>query len=40
MQTLKSNGLHLGTADLLDFGAIMATDAGKRKELIGAMSLM
>ena len=36
---MKSNGLRLGTADLLDFGAIMATDAGKRKELIAQCRL-
>lgn len=31
---LKNAGLKLGTADLLDFGNLLATDAGKRKELI------
>ena len=35
---LKSNGLRLGSADLLDFGGIMATDAGKRKEAVARNS--
>jgi sugar phosphate isomerase/epimerase len=34
VQTLGSHGLKLGSVDLLDFGRLMATDAGKRKELI------
>src|SRR4051794_17290356 len=31
---LKAAGLKLGSADLLDFGNIMANDEGKRKQLI------
>jgi sugar phosphate isomerase/epimerase len=34
MKTLQSAKLKLGTADLLDFGNIMATDTAKRKEVI------
>ena len=34
--TLEESGLRLGSADLLDFGQIMATDSGKRKEVIAA----
>src|SRR4051812_23448825 len=34
VQTLKSNGLRLGSVDLLDFGQLMDSDSGKRKELI------
>jgi sugar phosphate isomerase/epimerase len=32
--TLKAAGLDIGSADLLDFGNLMATDAGKRKDVI------
>lgn len=32
--TLKSEGLSLGSADLIDFGKLMANDPGQRKELI------
>ena len=32
--TLKSAGVKLGSVDLLDFGQIMATDTGKRKDVI------
>jgi sugar phosphate isomerase/epimerase len=35
-QTLKSAGLGLGSVDLLDFGQIMASDGGKRKEVLEA----
>ena len=38
VQALKSAGLRLGSADLLDFGKLMDNDTAKRKELIGAMS--
>ncbi|HEY1683813.1 MAG TPA: sugar phosphate isomerase/epimerase [Tepidisphaeraceae bacterium] len=34
MHTLQSSGLKLGTADLLDFGNIMASDSAKRKDVI------
>ena len=34
LKTLQSAKLKLGTADLLDFGNIMATDTAKRKEII------
>jgi sugar phosphate isomerase/epimerase len=34
IKTLSSAGLKLGSADLIDFGQIMSTDAGKRKDLI------
>jgi len=34
--TLKSAGLAAGSVDLLDFGQIMAGDAGKRKEVLDA----
>lgn len=34
IQTLKSEGLDIGSADLLDFGAISGSDAGKRKDAI------
>jgi len=34
--TLKSAGLTHGAVDLLDFGQIMATDTGKRKEVLDA----
>jgi len=34
MSVIKSAGLQLGSADLLDFGGIMAKDAGKRKEAV------
>jgi sugar phosphate isomerase/epimerase len=33
---LKSAGLSVGSVDLLDFGQIMANDAGKRKEVLDA----
>jgi sugar phosphate isomerase/epimerase len=32
--TLKSAGLKLGSADLIDFGQIMSSDSGKRRDLI------
>jgi sugar phosphate isomerase/epimerase len=35
---LKSTGIRLGSADLLDFGGIMATDTGKRKEAVAKNS--
>ena len=35
---LKSTGLRLGSADLLDFGGIMAKDAGKRKDAVARNS--
>jgi sugar phosphate isomerase/epimerase len=35
-QTLKSAGLSVGSVDLLDFGQIMASDAGKRKDVLDA----
>ena len=38
MSVLKSAGLRLGSADLLDFGGIMATDTGKRKEAVARNS--
>src|SRR5215213_2238896 len=31
---VKDAGLRLGSADLLDFGQIMATDTGKRRDVI------
>jgi sugar phosphate isomerase/epimerase len=34
VQTLKTNGLSVGSVDLLDFGKLMDSDAGKRKELV------
>lgn len=34
--TLKSAGLSVGSVDLLNFGQIMSTDGGKRKELLDA----
>jgi len=34
LSTLNSHGLHLGSVDLLEFGKLMDTDAGKRKERI------
>jgi sugar phosphate isomerase/epimerase len=34
--TLKSAGLAVGSIDLLDFGQIMASDAGKRKDVLDA----
>jgi len=34
LQTLRSNGLKLGSVDLLDFGKLMDNDAGVRKELL------
>lgn len=34
MQILKAANLKLGTADLLDFGNIMATDTAKRKDVL------
>ncbi len=34
IKTLGANGLKIGSADLLDFGNIMATDDGKRKDVI------
>jgi sugar phosphate isomerase/epimerase len=34
MATLKAAGIRLGTADLIDFGGLLAKDAGKRKENI------
>jgi len=36
LETLKTAGLRLGTADLKDFGALMAADAGRRKEAVEA----
>jgi sugar phosphate isomerase/epimerase len=33
-KTLKSAGLSVGSVDLLDFGNIMATDTGKRKDVL------
>src|SRR4051794_23340377 len=33
---LKNAGLAVGSVDLLDFGQIMANDAGKRKEVLEA----
>jgi sugar phosphate isomerase/epimerase len=35
-KTLKENGLSVGSVDLLDFGNVMANDAGKRKEVLDA----
>jgi hypothetical protein len=35
-QALKSAGLSHGSVDLLDFGQIMATDTGKRKDVLEA----
>ena len=35
-QTLKAAGLGVGSIDLLDFGQIMANDAGKRKDVLEA----
>src|ERR1051325_7102879 len=32
--TLQSTGLRMGSVDLLDFGALMSSDEGKRKEVI------
>ena len=34
IKTLTGAGLRLGSVDLLDFGNLMHTDAGKRKELV------
>ena len=34
IKILKDAGLKLGSADLIDFGQIMSTDTGKRKDLI------
>jgi sugar phosphate isomerase/epimerase len=34
LTTLASNGMRLGSADLVDFGQIMSNDAGKRREVI------
>jgi sugar phosphate isomerase/epimerase len=34
VETVKAGGLRVGSGDLLDFGNLMATDGGKRKELI------
>jgi sugar phosphate isomerase/epimerase len=38
MSVLKSTGLGIGSADLLDFGGIMATDAGKRRDAVARNS--
>jgi glycosyltransferase involved in cell wall biosynthesis/sugar phosphate isomerase/epimerase len=35
-KTLKDNGLTVGSVDLLDFGQILANDAGKRKDVLEA----
>jgi len=35
-KTLKDAGLSVGSVDLLDFGNVMASDAGKRKEVLDA----
>jgi sugar phosphate isomerase/epimerase len=35
-KTLKDAGVSVGSVDLLDFGNIMATDTGKRKEVLDA----
>ena len=35
-KTLQAAGLNVGSIDLLDFGNIMATDTGKRKDVIDA----
>src|SRR5690349_5276432 len=34
VKSVQSAGLRLGSLDLLDFGAIMSSDAGKRKDVI------
>jgi sugar phosphate isomerase/epimerase len=34
LKTLRGEGVEIGSADLLDFGQIMSSDAGKRKEVI------
>lgn len=34
LKTLESAGLKLGSVDLLDFGQLMSSDAGKRKEVV------
>jgi len=36
LETVKAAGLRLGTADLKNFGALMASDAGRRKEAVDA----
>src|SRR4051812_47119603 len=36
LETVKAAGLRLGTADLKDFGALMATDTGRRKAAVDA----
>jgi sugar phosphate isomerase/epimerase len=34
LKTIRGEGVEIGSADLLDFGQIMANDPGKRKEVI------
>ncbi|HYO10945.1 MAG TPA: sugar phosphate isomerase/epimerase [Tepidisphaeraceae bacterium] len=35
-QTLRAAGLTVGSVDLLDFGQVMSTDAGKRRDVLAA----
>jgi len=34
LKTIRGEGIEIGSADVLDFGAVMANDPGKRKEVI------